>query len=138
MKETLLNAVERRGPGTPVRLASEDFEVFRRELRTQAATVVMVDMSRSMLNNGSFLRAKKVALALAALIRGQSPRDALYIVGFSPLRPGVQGGPASHPVLERVERGDQRINRGRAFFTAAHRLGEYMLVDFVTSRRRAA
>jgi uncharacterized protein with von Willebrand factor type A (vWA) domain len=78
-----MNAVERRGPGTPVRLDPGDFEVYRTELRTQAATVVMLDMSRSMLNNGYFVPAKKVALALHALIRGQFPRDALYIVGFS-------------------------------------------------------
>src|SRR2546428_4002415 len=43
----------------------------------------MLDMSRSMLNNGYFLPAKKVVLALSALIRSQFPRDALYIVGFS-------------------------------------------------------
>jgi uncharacterized protein with von Willebrand factor type A (vWA) domain len=83
LKATVMNAVERRGPGTPVQLAPGDFEVYRTELRTQAATVVMLDMSRSMLNNGYFLPAKKVALALSALIRGQFPRDALYIIGFS-------------------------------------------------------
>ena len=83
LRETLMNAVERNGPVTPVRLAPEDFEVFRTELSTQAATVVMLDMSRSMLNSGLFLPAKKVALALNALIRGQFPRDRLHIVGFS-------------------------------------------------------
>jgi uncharacterized protein with von Willebrand factor type A (vWA) domain len=83
LKETVLRAVGRRGPGVPVRLAPDDFAVHRTELRTQAATVVMLDMSRSMLNNGYFLPAKKVALALSALIHGQFPRDALYIVGFS-------------------------------------------------------
>src|SRR2546429_1183052 len=83
LKETVMNAVGRRGAGTPVRLAPEDFAVNRTELRTQAATVVMLDMSRSMLNNGYFLPAKKVALALSALIRSQFPRDALYIIGFS-------------------------------------------------------
>jgi len=46
LKETLMNAVERNGPGTPVRLSPGDFEVFRTELQTQAATVVMLDMSR--------------------------------------------------------------------------------------------
>jgi uncharacterized protein with von Willebrand factor type A (vWA) domain len=83
LKETLMNAVERQGPGTPVRLAPDDFEVSRTELSTQAATVVMLDMSRSMLNSGLFLPAKKVALALSALIRGQFPRDSLSVVGFS-------------------------------------------------------
>jgi uncharacterized protein with von Willebrand factor type A (vWA) domain len=43
----------------------------------------MLDMSRSMLNNGYFLPAKKVTLALSALLRAQFPRDALYIIGFS-------------------------------------------------------
>jgi len=43
----------------------------------------MLDMSRSMINNGYFLPAKKVALALTSLIRGQFPRDNLYILGFS-------------------------------------------------------
>jgi uncharacterized protein with von Willebrand factor type A (vWA) domain len=83
LKQTLMNAVERDGPATPVRLTPGDFEVFRTELSTQAATVVMLDMSRSMINNGCFLAAKKVALALAALIRGQFPRDSLHIIGFS-------------------------------------------------------
>lgn len=83
LKETLMNAVERNGPGTPVRLSPDDFEVFRTELQTQAATVVMLDMSRSMLNNGLYLPAKKVTLALHALLRSQFPRDTLHIVGFS-------------------------------------------------------
>jgi uncharacterized protein with von Willebrand factor type A (vWA) domain len=83
LKKTLMNAVERNGAGTPVRLSPDDFEVFRTELSTQASTVVMVDMSRSMINNGYFLPAKKVALALTSLIRGQFPRDSLYILGFS-------------------------------------------------------
>src|SRR5881296_3270278 len=83
LKQTLMNAVERGGPGTPVHLVPDDFEVFRTELSTRAATVVMLDMSRSMINNGLFVPAKKVALALHALIRGQFPRDSLHVVGFS-------------------------------------------------------
>jgi uncharacterized protein with von Willebrand factor type A (vWA) domain len=83
LKETVLRALHRGGPGTPLRLEPGDFAVIRTEQRTQSATVVMLDMSRSMLNNGYFLPAKKVALALSALIRSQFPRDALYIVGFS-------------------------------------------------------
>ena len=40
-------------------------------------------MSRSMILRGCFRAAKKVALALNSLIKGQFPRDNLYIVGFS-------------------------------------------------------
>jgi uncharacterized protein with von Willebrand factor type A (vWA) domain len=83
LEATLRNAVSREGPGSPVRLHPEDFEVFHTELQTQSSTVLMLDMSRSMLLRGCFLAAKKVALALNHLIRTQFPRDALYIVGFS-------------------------------------------------------
>jgi len=83
LPRTVMNAVQREGPGTPVRLQPADFEVFRTETMTRAATVLMVDMSRSMLYNGCFLAAKKVALALDSLIRTQFPRDTLYIIGFS-------------------------------------------------------
>jgi len=57
--------------------------VYRTELLTQSSTVLMLDMSRSMFLNGCFSAAKKVAMALNSLIRGQFPRDNLYIVGFS-------------------------------------------------------
>jgi uncharacterized protein with von Willebrand factor type A (vWA) domain len=83
LKETLMNAVERHGPGTPVRLSADDFEVSRAEHATRAHTVLMLDLSRSMINNGCVLAAKKVALALTALIRDRYPRDRLWIVGFS-------------------------------------------------------
>lgn len=83
LRQTVMRAVERQGPGTPVRLEPADFAVHRTERRTQAATVLLLDMSRSMLNNGYVLPAKKVTLALSALIRSQFPRDALWVVGFS-------------------------------------------------------
>jgi uncharacterized protein with von Willebrand factor type A (vWA) domain len=222
LHETVMNAVERNGPGTPVRLTADDFAVVRTELRTQAATVVMLDMSRSMLNNGYFLPAKKVALALSALIRGQFPRDALYIVGFSlyareftaaqlptlswsewnmgtNMHAGfmlsrkllarhtggnkqilmvTDGEPTAHmegdeadfsypptrrtveETLKEVQRCTReritintfmlersswlmsfveqmtQINRGRAFYAAPDRLGEYLVVDYVSARRR--
>lgn len=70
--------------GSPlVRLAPSDFQVWRTEELTRSATVLLVDMSRSMLLRGCFLAAKKVAVALDALIRTQFPRDRLAIVGFA-------------------------------------------------------
>ena len=83
LETTLRNAIGREGPGSPVHLQADDFEVYHTELNTQSSTVLMLDMSRSMLLRGCFLAAKKVALALSYLIRTQFPRDALYIVGFS-------------------------------------------------------
>jgi uncharacterized protein with von Willebrand factor type A (vWA) domain len=83
LKGTLMNSVRREGIGSPLKLQAADFEVYRTELLTQTATVLMVDMSRSMLLRGCFFAAKKVALALDSLIRGQFPRDSLHIIGFS-------------------------------------------------------
>lgn len=83
LERTLMNGVARAGAGTPIHLDKEDFEVYRTEHMTQSATVVMLDMSYSMLLHDLWLPAKKVAIALESLIRGQFPRDQLYIVGFS-------------------------------------------------------
>ena len=83
MGRTIMNAIERDGPQTPVRLLPDDFEIYRSELFTRTATVVMVDLSWSMALRGSFQAAKKVALALHNLISTQYPRDTLYILGFS-------------------------------------------------------
>ena len=71
------------GPGTPVRLVPPDFEVYRTEQLNQASTVLLLDLSRSMIYRGCFLAAKKVALALHSLIKSQFPRDNLYLVTFS-------------------------------------------------------
>lgn len=83
LEKTLMNSLHRRGVGTPVSLEKEDFEVYRTEFTTQSSTVLMIDMSMSMVYNGCQPAAKKVAVALESLIRSQFPRDNLYIVGFS-------------------------------------------------------
>lgn len=223
LPQTLRNSVYREGPGSPLRLTPEDFEVYRTEMTTQTSTVLMVDMSRSMLYNGCFAAAKKVALALDSLIRGQYPRDNLYIVGFSyvatELKPTdlptitwdeynygtnlqhglmlarqflgrhkggskqiiviTDGEPTAHfdefgdvhfnypptwrtlqETLKEVVRCTRekitintfmmdrspymtgfvqeiaKINKGRAFFAEPDRLGEYLLVDYVSNKRK--
>jgi len=83
MKETLFNSLLREGPKVPVKMGPKDFVVHKTEHVTQASTVLMIDMSRSMFLRGCFLAAKKVAIALDSLIRSQYPRDSLYVVGFS-------------------------------------------------------
>lgn len=83
IQKTLFNSMLREGPGTPLRLKPDDFEVERTELLTQTATVIMLDLSWSMALRGSFQAAKKVAMALNNLISSQYQRDSLYIIGFS-------------------------------------------------------
>src|SRR5207237_1249011 len=91
VEQTLMNALRRDGPQRPIQLKTDDFEVYRSEFSAQSATVLMIDMSRSMPLRGYFYAAKKVALALDALIRSQFPRDFLQVIAFSdyarPVRP---------------------------------------------------
>ncbi|HTJ76070.1 MAG TPA: hypothetical protein VL337_11980 [Acidimicrobiales bacterium] len=91
IERTIRNAIGRTGGGTPVHLDPEDFAVERTEILTRTSTVLLLDLSLSMPMRDNFLAAKKVALALHALISSRYPRDFLGIVGFSqvarPLRP---------------------------------------------------
>jgi uncharacterized protein with von Willebrand factor type A (vWA) domain len=86
--------------GGRVQLSPADFFVHGTEDATDAATVLLLDMSRSMLLRGCFLAAKKVAIALDTLIRTQYPRDSLHIVGFAyharQVRPGALAGLSWH------------------------------------------
>ena len=210
-------------PSAGVDLEATDFEVFRTEQLTRTSTVLLVDMSRSMLLRGCFLAAKKVAVALDTLIRTQFPHDDLAVIGFAyyarELRPEAlaeltwhgyeygtnlqhglmlarrilarhhggdrqivvitDGEPTAHfedgqvefsypptrrtiqETLREVQRCTRdgitintfmlersralaefvalmtRMNRGRAFYATPERLGEYVLVDFVSRRTRA-
>ena len=83
MPRTMRRAINRRGSGTPIQLQPDDFEVYRSEMITSTATVMLVDLSWSMAIRGSFQAAKKVALALHNLITSQYPKDSFYIVGFA-------------------------------------------------------
>ena len=87
----MFNAVVREGPGTPVRIGPQDIEVHQTEHLTQAATVLLLDQSRSMGMFGIWVTAKKVALALYWLIRSKFPRDSFHIIGFSDYAMEVRG-----------------------------------------------
>ena len=90
IERTVRNAVGRRGAGTPVQLLPDDFEVERTESLTSTSTVLALDLSLSMPMRDNFLAAKKVAMALHALITSQFPRDYLGLVGFGELARELQ------------------------------------------------
>ena len=222
LQATVKNAMVRSGPGLPVHLTAQDFEIYRNQHITQAATVVLLDQSRSMGLFGSFQVAKKVALALFALTRSQFPRDRVYVIRFSDYAREIKeddlpkvswnawvsgtnihhalmlsrkllsrekggtrqiilitdGEPTAHlegdrsyfsyppsykTIMETLKEArrctqegiiintfmlensyqlmnfvDQltRINQGRAFYSTPDKLGEYVLVDYVTNRRK--
>jgi Ca-activated chloride channel family protein len=97
---TLLNAVQREArdradvsvpsPQSPVpgsrriHVKHEDLMVVQGEYQSSCATVLMLDCSHSMILYGEdrFTPAKRVALALAQLIKTQYPGDALKVVLF--------------------------------------------------------
>jgi Ca-activated chloride channel family protein len=90
---TLLNAAKREHeanlqnwgpPSSRINVTHEDLMVVQGEYQSSCATVLMLDCSHSMILYGEdrFTPAKRVALALAQLIKTQYPGDALKVVLF--------------------------------------------------------
>jgi Ca-activated chloride channel family protein len=84
ISSTLLHAVAREGLGVPINLEYEDLMVRQAEYESSCSTVLLLDTSHSMILYGEdrFTPAKRVALALAHLIRTQYPGDSLRLVLF--------------------------------------------------------
>jgi Ca-activated chloride channel family protein len=84
VSETLFSAIRRDGVRVPLNLEYNDLHVHQSEYQSSCATVLMLDCSHSMILYGEdrFTPAKKVALALAHLIRTQYPGDSLRCVLF--------------------------------------------------------
>ena len=82
ISETLLNALERRKKGEPLRISPDDFAVHRVEYSTMSETALLIDVSYSMLMNDALHAGKKVALALHRLIETKYPHDKLHLVAF--------------------------------------------------------
>ncbi len=227
-QRSVLNSLMREGAGTPVKMKVDDFEVYRTETLTQCSTVIMLDMSYSMMMGGRFQAGRKVALALNSLIKSKFPKDNLWVVAFSyfvlTLRPEMlldsywveygggtnlqealkqarqllnrcsgtkqiilitDGQPTTYSSWQGYDDDDRggigagrraprameetlrevlrctkdrivintfmmerernlsefvrtmtRVNQGRAFFTSPSKLGEYILLDYVNSKRR--
>src|SRR6185312_8182462 len=84
VSETLFSAMKREGVKLPLNLEYSDLHVRQSEYQSSCATVLMLDCSHSMILYGEdrFTPAKKVAIALAHLIRTQYPGDSLRCVLF--------------------------------------------------------
>src|SRR5436190_1673156 len=82
VQRTMHNSLLR--TGTDLQLAEEDFEVNEREHLTSCATVLLLDISHSMILYGEdrITPAKKVALAMAELIQTRYPKDSLQVALF--------------------------------------------------------
>jgi Ca-activated chloride channel family protein len=81
---TLTKAIEREGLKVPLNLEYGDLMVHQSEYRSSCATVLLLDISHSMVLYGEdrFAPAKRVALAMSHMIRTQFPGDSLRVVTF--------------------------------------------------------
>jgi Ca-activated chloride channel family protein len=88
LHQTLRNALSREGLGREgqsrgkIKFVENDFELHLHEGVTSCSTVVLLDMSGSMMRYGRFLSAKKVAMAMQSLVRSSFPQDSIDFVGF--------------------------------------------------------
>jgi uncharacterized protein with von Willebrand factor type A (vWA) domain len=83
LQKTIMNSLLHQPQSPPLHISPDDFEVYRTEMLTRSATVLLMDLSLSMPMRGNFQAAKQVAIALDSLIRTQYPRDILDLIGFS-------------------------------------------------------
>jgi uncharacterized protein with von Willebrand factor type A (vWA) domain len=83
LSRSVLNAVRRAGMQLPVRISAQDFIVYDQEPFSRSATVLLIDVSKSMRFEDRYIAAKKVALALYELSRRRYPQDRVAVVTFS-------------------------------------------------------
>ncbi|HET7437305.1 MAG TPA: VWA domain-containing protein [Thermoanaerobaculia bacterium] len=81
---SLQNAMKHTDPADRIMMTEEDLEVFETEHHSSCATVVMIDISHSMILYGEdrITPAKKVALALTELILTKYPKDSIDVLLF--------------------------------------------------------
>jgi Ca-activated chloride channel family protein len=84
MTQSIQNAQVNHGIGGDFMMTERDLEVEEMDYKTLTSTVLMIDISHSMILYGEdrITPAKKVAMALAELIRTKYPKDTLDIVVF--------------------------------------------------------
>jgi uncharacterized protein with von Willebrand factor type A (vWA) domain len=119
--QSVTNAMLRRPDERPVRLRSDDIEVFKTRNSPKCATVVVMDMSGSMRYDGQYINVKRMALALQGLITSEYPGDFLRFIemfSFAKLRPAgeiidLMPKPVTihNPVVRlKADMSDQRIS----------------------------
>jgi uncharacterized protein with von Willebrand factor type A (vWA) domain len=131
VQRTVFNAVTRGGARDAVtrggakegavRLDPDDFELIEAEQRTETATALLLDLSFSMPLRGHLVHAKKMALALHALIEGRYPHDTLYLIGFSDFARQLQPHDLAAPGFERT----YGTNMQHAFLLAGRLLAQH-------------
>jgi uncharacterized protein with von Willebrand factor type A (vWA) domain len=120
VERTVHNAVVRGGPGRELQLRPGDFEIIETESRPRTATALLLDLSMSMPLRGHWLPAKRMALALHALIDSKYPQDSLHLIGFSDYAHRMEPEELASSGWQEV----QGTNMQHAFLLARRILGE--------------
>lgn len=83
MTDSIRNAQINHGFGD-FHMTEDDLEIVEKEYKTQTSTVLMIDISHSMILYGEdrITPAKKVAMALAELVTKKYPKDTLDVLVF--------------------------------------------------------
>ena len=117
---TLSQSIQRQGLTVPLNIEYGDLRVNQCEYQSSCATVLMLDCSHSMILYGEdrFTPAKRVAMALAQLIRTQYPGDSLSVVLF---HDSAEEIPLSH--IARVKVGPYYTNTREGLRLAQRILG---------------
>ncbi len=85
LHQTIHNALAHHGlPNKHERIKFDerDFELHLQQGMSSCSTVVLLDLSGSMMRYGRFLSSKKVAMAMQSLVRSRFPQDTIDFVGF--------------------------------------------------------
>lgn len=117
---TLRQALQRQGRGLPLHLQAGDFWIAEPEAQSRAATVIALDVSRSMLLQGCFVAGKRVALALHSLIESRYRHDRLALVTFAQGARLVDAWGLPRLTIDDMEYG---TNLQAGLLTARHWLG---------------
>ena len=119
VQRSVFNAVVREWSRTGRSAPPGRLRAGRGRATHRAATALLLDLSFSMPLRGHFIHAKKMALALHALIEGRYPHDTLYLIGFSDYARRLQPEDLTAPGFERV----YGTNMQHAFLLAGRLLG---------------
>src|SRR5438876_1068946 len=129
LEKTLMNAIHRRGTGTPVGLEKDDFEVYRTELNKQI--IMITDGGPTMwFEDGEWqfgYPPNPYAEQQTLLEVQRCTRERITINTFM-----LEDDRWMVAFVNQLS----AINHGRTFYADKNNLGEYLLIDYLNSKRK--
>src|SRR5436190_182849 len=132
-------------------LQEDDLSIRETDFKSQTSTVLMIDISHSMILYGEdrITPAKKVAMALSELITTKYPKDTFGLdrkvvnrcinlaAQCKKLKiPITTFMIATDPYLQNFVQEFTEMNQGKAFFASLDKLGAFVFKDFESGKRK--